>query len=366
MSRRSSTPGQLAAAVLDSLTTATVLLDEHLALVHMNASAESLFGASLQHHAGDPVHVLLPGADALQTQLRRVLSSGDPCTLREFGLPLPGARRVIADIAVTPVGEAGRGAILLEIAVLDRHLRISREEALIAQQEVSRTVLRGLAHEIKNPLAGLRGAAQLLERELPGPELREYTRIVIDEADRLRNLVDALLGPDRAPRSRELNVHRVLEHVRRLVEAEVHPGVHIRTDYDPSLPTLQGDPEQLIQATLNIVRNAVEAVQPQGERGEPGIVRLRTRASRQLTLGYRRHRLVARIDVIDNGPGIPPDQRETVFYPLVTGRPGGTGLGLSIAQDLVNRHGGLIECDSRPGETRFTLYLPVAVEASHV
>lgn len=354
---------RLAPAVLDSLTTATVLLDRELAVVYMNPSAESLFGASLQHRAGQPVGALVPGADELRAQLRQALASGDPYTVREFDLPLAGGRQVIADIAITPVRDAGGAALLLEIVVLDRRLRITREEALLAQQQLSRTVLRGLAHEIKNPLGGLRGAAQLLERELDDPGLREYTRVVIAEADRLRNLVDSLLGPARPPRRRPVNVHQVLEHVRMLVEAEAHPGVVLETDYDPSIPQLQGDPEQLVQAVLNILRNAVEAVQGQAAGGRSGVIRLRTRTARQLTLGHRRHRLAARIEIIDNGPGVPGDQRDTIFYPLVTGRPDGTGLGLSIAQDLVGRHGGLIECESRPGRTCFTIFLPLVTAA---
>ena len=351
---------RLAPAVLDSLTTAIVLLDRDLGVVYMNPSAESLFGASLQHRAGHPVGLLVPGAGALRAQLRQALASGGPYTVREFDLPLAGGRRVTADITITPVGDAGDAALLLEIAVLDRRLRITREEAMLAQQQVSRTVLRGLAHEIKNPLGGLRGAAQLLERELDDGGLREYTRVVIAEADRLRNLVDSLLGPSRPPRRRPVNIHEVLEHVRMLVDAEAHPGIVLETDYDPSIPQLEGDPEQLIQAVLNIVRNAAEAVQDQAAAGGHGIIRLRTRSARQLTLGHRRHRLVARIEIVDNGPGIAGDQRDTIFYPLVTGRPDGTGLGLSFAQDLVGRHGGLIECDSRPGETCFTIFLPLS------
>ncbi|HYW05195.1 MAG TPA: nitrogen regulation protein NR(II) [Gammaproteobacteria bacterium] len=356
----------LAPAVLDSLTTATVLLDRELAVVYLNPSAESLFGASLAHRAGRPVGILVPGADELCAQLRQVLDSGDPYTVREFDLPLPGGRQVTADIAITPMREAGEAALLLEIVPLDRRLRITREEALLAQQQVSRTVLRGLAHEIKNPLGGLRGAAQLLERELEDPDLREYTRVVIAEADRLRNLVDSLLGPARPPRRRPVNIHRVLEHVRMLVEAETHPGIVLETDYDPSIPRLRGDPEQLIQAVLNIVRNAVEAVQARAAAAADGVIRLRTRTARQRTLGHRRHRLVARIEVIDNGPGIPEEQRDTIFYPLVTGRPDGTGLGLSIAQDLVGRHGGLIECESRPGQTCFTIFLPLSAADGEV
>jgi two-component system nitrogen regulation sensor histidine kinase GlnL len=242
---------------------------------------------------------------------------------------------------------------LVELLQVDRHLRIAREENLIAQQSTARALVRGLAHEIKNPLGGLRGAAQLLERELPDESLTEYTRIIIDEADRLQLLVDRMLGPNSLPNKRELNVHEVLERVRALVQGELPAAIRIQRDYDPSIPPLQADRDLLIQAVLNIVRNAVQAL------GESGVITLRTRTQRQFTIGSRRHRLVARLEIVDNGPGIPPELIEQIFYPMVTGRSDGTGLGLSIAQSLVNQHGGLIECASRPGETVFTLLLPL-------
>jgi two-component system nitrogen regulation sensor histidine kinase GlnL len=179
------------------------------------------------------------------------------------------------------------------------------------------------------------------------------------EADRLQQLVDTLLGSNRLPRMVEVNVHEVMERVRTLVAAEGHPGISVRSNYDPSLPLLRADPDQLIQSVLNIVRNAIEAVLPQSRRHQPAEVVLITRAQRQFTIGHHRHRLVIRVDVVDNGPGIPADFAEQIFYPMVTGRAEGTGLGLSIAQDLIGRHGGTIECHSRPGETRFSIFLPL-------
>jgi two-component system nitrogen regulation sensor histidine kinase GlnL len=212
-------------------------------------------------------------------------------------------------------------------------------------------LIRGLAHEVKNPLVGLRGAAQLLERRLDEAELREYTQVIIGEADRLQALVDRMLGPATLPQHVELNIHEVLERVRQLVEAEA--GLAIDADYDPSIPDLVGDRDQLIQAMLNLLRNAVQSVDGEGR------VAIRSRSHRQVTIGQQRHRLVIGIDVIDDGPGIPAEMVESIFYPMVTGRVGGTGLGLSIAQELIHRHGGLIECTSRPGETVFRVLLPL-------
>ena len=216
-------------------------------------------------------------------------------------------------------------------------------------------MIRGLAHEIKNPLGGVRGAAQLLARELPNEELTEYTNIIIREADRLRDLVDRLLGPHRELDSRELNVHEVLEHVHSLISAETNNQITLIRDYDPSIPEILGDRSQLIQAVLNIVRNALQAAPAIDE----CVITLRSRALRQFTIGSTRHRLVCRIDIEDNGPGVPSDMLQSIFMPMVTGRPEGTGLGLTIAQSIIARHGGMLECTSKPGCTRFTLYLPM-------
>jgi two-component system nitrogen regulation sensor histidine kinase GlnL len=227
-------------------------------------------------------------------------------------------------------------------------------------QETTREMIRGLAHEIKNPLGGVRGAAQLLARELPAPELAEYTNIIIREADRLRDLVDRLLGPNQQLAAESLNVHEVFEHVRNLIAAETNNRVQLIRDYDPSLPYIHGDRGQLIQAILNIVRNALQA----SENLDNCVITLRSRVQRQFTIGTERHRLVCRLTIEDNGPGIPDDMLQTIFMPMVTGRAEGTGLGLTIAQSVVTRHGGLLECRSEPGRTRFTIYLPV--EPNHV
>jgi two-component system nitrogen regulation sensor histidine kinase GlnL len=243
--------------------------------------------------------------------------------------------------------------LLMELHQVDRQIRITREEHLLSQHQATQALLRGLAHEIKNPLGGLRGAAQLLERELPSDELREYTRIIIHEADRLQGLLNRMLGPNQLPHLRDVNIHHVLEHVRGLLSAEYPSGPVIVRDYDPSIPDLRADADRLIQALLNIARNGAHAA------GDSGSLAFRTRVLRQFTLGNELHRLVLRVEIEDTGPGIPEELLDRVFFPMVSGRAGGTGLGLPIAQELINQHGGLIECESRPGSTKFFVYLPL-------
>jgi two-component system nitrogen regulation sensor histidine kinase GlnL len=247
--------------------------------------------------------------------------------------------------------------LLLEIEDITQHRRLTRENALLAQLGGSRLMVRQLAHEIKNPLGGLRGAAQLLERELLDPALREYTRVIISEADRLTNLLDSMLGPGRPPAKQLINVHELLERVYHLLRSEAPDGVAVDRDYDPSLPALTVDPNHIIQAMLNLGRNAIQALSG-GNVQSPRLI-LRTRAVSNASVGAHRHRLVASIQFEDNGPGVLAEIRDTIFYPLVSGRADGTGLGLGIAQDLVSRHGGLIEFDSAPGRTIFVISLPM-------
>jgi len=340
--------------VLDNLNMAVLLFDQHLRLGYLNPAAEVLLAASARQVQGLGLDELLAEDRELIASCRRALHSGHPFTERELGLILPGGRAVTVDCTVTPLQEAHQHtALLMELQRIDRHRRIVREENLLAQHQASRALVRGLAHEIKNPLGGLRGAAQLLERELHNEALKEYTGIIIGEADRLQNLLNRMLGPNALPQQRVINIHQVVERVRTLAAAEAPSGVRIVRDYDPSIPDFTADPDQLIQALLNIVRNALQAV------GQKGEIVLRTRTVRQVTLGHHRHKLAVRIDVIDNGPGIPPDMIENIFFPMVTGRADGTGLGLPIAQALVNQHRGLIECSSAPGRTVFTIYLPL-------
>ena len=243
--------------------------------------------------------------------------------------------------------------ILLEFHALDQQLKIAREENLLEHQRLNRELIRNLAHEIKNPLGGIRGAAQLLERELSDASLTEYTQVIVKEADRLQALMDRLLTPHRVPKIESLNIHEVLERVRSIVLAEFPDSIRVIRDYDVSLPPLHGDMEQLIQALLNIARNAAQAMDGSGE------ISLVTRVARQVTLAKKRYRHALEVQVVDNGPGVPKHLTDQIFYPLVSGREGGTGLGLSLAQSLINQHAGVIEFESEPGNTRFIVLLPV-------
>lgn len=354
--------------ILDNLRTAILVVQDDLTVGYMNPAAEALLDISGSRVFGGKVGALFREPDAscpISERLRMALRDNAAFTQREVVLMLlPSGQRITVDYAVTPVhgDDEDERYLVLELQPLDRLLRISRDEGILSSQQNTRALVRGLAHEIKNPLGGLRGAAQLLARELPeASSLRDYTTVIIEEADRLRKLVDRMLGPHKALDLRRLNLHEVVERVRQLLEAETGGSVRFVRDYDPSIPELMADKEQLIQAVLNIVRNAVEALGRRDETAEPATIVLRTRTLRQCTIGTRRHRLVAKIEITDNGPGIDPELVETIFLPMVSGRPEGTGLGLSIAQSIVNRHQGLIECSSRPGCTTFALYIPLDV-----
>jgi two-component system nitrogen regulation sensor histidine kinase GlnL len=339
--------------ILENLHTSVVLFDGDLRLRYINPSAEMLFSLSARRVVGADASSVFASGELLDN-LRSALDTGHPFTERELVLNLPNGHRSTVDFTAIPLQDPSSGKeLLVEMTELDRQLRITREENLLSQTGVTRALVRGLAHEIKNPLGGLRGAAQLLERELESDDQKEYTRIIISEADRLQNLMNRMLGPNTMPQKQPMNVHEVLEHVRHLMRPALPPGVVLKTDYDPSIPELMADRDQLVQAVLNLLSNAVQSV------GEAGCILVRTRTLRQYTIGKTRHKLVARIDIIDDGPGVPPELLENIFLPMVTGRAAGTGLGLPIAQSMVSMHGGLIECESQPGRTVFTILLPL-------
>lgn len=344
--------------LLDTLSTSVFLLDENLNTLYLNPAAEMLLEVSGKRLKGAPINVLLRDADETTKSLKESLRTGHPFTKREAELKLLSGHKIRVDYTVSPITENEKPALLVEFQARDRLLRISREEEMINHQETSRVLVRGLAHEIKNPLGGIRGAAQLLDRELPKEDLKEYTHIIIEEADRLRNLVDRMLGPNKVNQLAATNIHEVLERVHNLISVESEGQIALIRDYDVSIPEFTGDKEQLIQAFLNITRNAMQVLKSQ-DRDTPGTITLRTRALRQFTLGHDRHRLVCRIDVIDNGPGIPESMLQSVFYPMVTGRAEGTGLGLSITQSIICQHNGLVECESEPGMTDFIVYIPL-------
>lgn len=355
---------KLTRKILDHSNAAVLLLDESLALKYVNPSAEMLFAVSAERLMGKPLQQFVLD-DAFIEELRKSTASGNAFTQREVSLPLL-EHTILVDLTVIPIIEDIR-EVIIELVPIERLQRITREESLLQQQQATRLLMRGVAHEVKNPLGGLRGAAQLLERELMQhklSDLSEYTQIIIDEADRLKDLVDRMLGPNNVPKRELINVHMVTERVRSLMRAELSDDedITVQFDYDPSLPDIYADASQLIQALLNIVRNAAQALREQrrseNNKDFKGVITLRTRIVRHFTIGQHYHRLVAKVEVIDNGPGIPETMMESIFYPMVTGRAEGTGLGLSISQAIVSQHGGLIECASQPGNTVFTLLLP--------
>lgn len=339
--------------ILDNLNEAILLFDTELKLVYINTAGEVMFGDSARHLIHHSVEALFIHDASFIHDLTNCLKTHDPLVNRELSVHL-NKQLVMTHFSATPLLDDNRvSGVLVELQPLDRHIRISKEEQLLAQQQTAKMLVRGIAHEIKNPLGGLRGAAQLLDMELHDPELKEYTQIIIAESDRLQGLMDKMLGPNKPPQKNALNIHEVLERIRTLVQAEGIGNITLRTDYDPSIPNIMADKNQLIQALLNIVRNAVQAI------GTEGMITLKTRVHRQMTIGRQRHRLTLRIDIADTGPGVDPDMLHQIFYPMVTGRAEGTGLGLSIAQSLINHHNGLIECNSEPGNTVFSIYLPL-------
>ncbi len=341
--------------IIENLSTAVLVFDCKLCLGYINPAAEMLFAVSSRSVIGQSASALLPcPGTGIDKKMRLALSDGMAFTEREIRLRLNDEREITVNCSVQPLHRFDAAdELLVELHQVDRLLRISREEHLLSQQKATQALVRGLAHEIKNPLGGLRGAAQLLERELPNAELREYTAIIIDEADRLQALMNRMLGPNRMVQEQAINIHQVLERVRQLVQAEAGSQISIQRDYDPSIPDIQGDTDTLIQALLNIARNGARAA------GEDGHLVFRTRIMRQFTIGSQRHRLVLQVEIEDNGPGVAPELQERIFLPMVSGAEGGTGLGLTIAQNIVNRHRGLIECRSKEGETVFSVFLPL-------
>ncbi len=315
----------------------------------LGLSRRSLLGSDFSHYFTDPglIQSALAGTQSqdfaalrFEAVLRRLHQEGVP---------------VHANLAV---GEL-RGSLVVELWPLEQQVRQDREERLLEQSQAHKELIRNLAHEIKNPLGGIRGAAQLLELELQSAELSEYTQVIVHEADRLQTLVDRLLAPHRHPHEvGDVNIHEVCERVRSLVLAEHPQGLEIRRDYDTSIPEFRGDRAQLIQALLNIVQNAAQALAPRFFAGDACIT-LRTRVARQVTFGRQRYKLALELHVIDNGPGVPDAILDRIFYPLVSGREGGSGLGLTLAQTFVQQHHGLVECESVPGRTDFRILLPL-------
>ncbi|MEM6638483.1 MAG: nitrogen regulation protein NR(II) [Pseudomonadota bacterium] len=348
------TPGLEASDVLNALATGVVVVGADGSVNAANAAAERILHTTQSHILGRSLGSLLHTPEKLLRTIERVARDGNTVVLRDFEIEAVGrshaARHI--DLVVSPYGDE---LVLIELLDQTVHTQIEHENTLLEQRGVGRTIARQLAHEIKNPLGGLRGAAQLLARRLCEPELSEFTDVIIRESDRLVALVDTMLGPAKPLRPESMNIHKVLQHVVRLVGAESGDDLSVVEDYDPSLPDIELDEDSLIQAVLNVVRNAVQAVDGRGT------VTVRSRAVSGFMIADERHALVLRIDVEDSGPGIDPAVADRLFLPLVTSRPDGTGLGLSLAQELVARHGGLIKVTRRT-PTVFSLYLPYYAE----
>ncbi len=355
-------PASLEQQIFEHQTSAILVVSRELTILKLNPAAEALFGVSAQQCLGQGLSEVFLEPESVLTNLSPSWPLEQSFTHRQQTLVARSGNRLIVDLTVVPMDADGN--LLIEVQPLDRLLRINQDDRLINVQETTAELIRGLAHEVKNPLGGIRGAAQLLARTLDDGRLSEFTNVIIRETDRLTGLVDTMLGPNRIPKITSVNVHRVLEHVAQVAGASFLPDpdsvIDIRRDYDPSLPDLDADEDQLIQAFLNIVSNACLAL---ADTLKPCIT-LRTRAVRQFSIAGQRHRLVAQIDVVDNGPGIPEGLLDRIFYPMISGRADGTGLGLAITQTIVRRHGGILECQSEPGNTQFSVILPLTFEES--
>jgi two-component system nitrogen regulation sensor histidine kinase GlnL len=339
---------------LDLLATAVLAVDERARVIYANPAAENLFDMGARQLIGYAIDEIFIDAKRLRSAMDHSRANACSYTEHDLELAIAGHAALQLSCCVTPVEGAGRPVLLLEFRPIDQRLKVDREDRLLSQGLANRELIRNLAHEIRNPLGGIRGAAQLLQHELPMPHLTEYTNVIIKEADRLQSLMDRMLTPHRLPKPCAFSVHEALERVRSVIQAEIPQGLEIVRDYDVSLPPVMADMEQIIQALLNIVRNAVQAMNGRGT------LILRTRVLRNVIIARRRHRHVAGIEIIDTGPGIPGHLQDKLFYPLVTGRDGGTGLGLPIAQTCITQHGGTIEFESRPGRTCFSIRIPIA------
>ncbi|WP_026375940.1 nitrogen regulation protein NR(II) [Aestuariibacter salexigens] len=351
-------PSQAGVAnLLDSLSTALLMVDSQFHIVFVNHASQRFLARSENQLLGKPLREFFFNTAIDRARLQRVLDFGEEFTETEVRIAFADGRQTLADVTVSHVASDDGPRLLFEVRQIDKQKRITQESQQWAQQKAARDLIRGLAHEIKNPLGGIRGAAQLLQKALQNDEHTEFTQMIIEQSDRLRNLVDRLLGPNSPPNFQWSNIHQALERVYALVKVDRGFDVTIERDYDPSIPEMYLDHEMIQQAVLNMVRNSMQALH---EHAHPQpIIRLVTRIARQFTIHGIRYPLCAEIKIVDNGPGIPQAIADTLFYPMVSGKQNGSGLGLSIAQTLIDQHKGKIEVDSRPGETTFTLYLPI-------
>ena len=344
--------------ILDQLKTAVLVLDKELVVLFLNQTAQSLCGQSLSRSLGMPLSSLFEDPHMETATLRAKLTSDQPFTKRETALLISSkGEKITANYSMSPLQD---GRVLVEIEPLDRFERINRDDQNRTAQRTTRELIRGLAHEVKNPLGGIRGAAQLLQLEL-STEQHEYTKVIMSEVDRLRNLVDRLLGPNKAPSFAHVNIHQILERVIALESAAVgtagraNATIEFVREYDPSVPDLEADAEQLVQANLNIVRNACTALEPIAK----PVITVATSVVHRFTIRKHIHRLAIRIAISDNGPGIPAGIMNQIFFPMITSKANGHGLGLALTQTIIDQHHGIIDCASAPGSTTFEMYLPL-------
>ena len=360
MKRTPVTPEHDHKRLLDNLKTGVMWLDHRLRLRYLNVAAQNLLEISERQAQQLFIGDIFIGAAEDIGEMQTALANNSSFTKRKVELRMPHGRSILVDYTINTFEDDGHTQALLELNSLEHTQRIGRDESLSTAHATTRELVRGLAHEIKNPLGGIRGAAQLLAQELPDNDLHDYTNIIIEEADRLRNLVDRLVGSRKPLNKTRINIHEVLERVAQLIAAETQGrNIEVVRDYDPSIPSLQADFEQLIQAVLNVVRNAMQSLSSPLVEHRLGKIQLKTRVLRNVTIGAKFHRLVLSVEITDNGPGIDPDIIESIFYPMISGRAEGTGLGLSITHGIISQHQGLIQCSSKAEETCFTILLPI-------
>ncbi len=340
--------------IIENLATAVLLFGKDFKLIFINSAGEGLLSVSNNRVSGMTPKQIWPNSSFFYEAIQRALHTGSTCVERGIDLQLAIDHKIKVDCMITPVfiNDVAE-EILVELVDADAFVRVMQETNQQTVQEAAKESVQGMAHEIKNPLGGIRGAAQLLERELENKDLLEYTQIIINESDRLRNFIDRMLTTSNQPVKSDMNIHEVLEYVVSVVRAENSHQLNFKKDYDPSIPDIKADREQIIQAVLNLIRNAVQAI------GDEGTIKLKTRIKRQVTIQNKLNRHIIEIDIIDDGPGIPPEIESGAFFPLVTGRAEGTGLGLSIAQQLIQSHGGLINYERRESNTHFSILLPI-------
>lgn len=346
--------------LIDSLSTSVVVIDHQLRIRYVNNAAELLFEFSRKQMLSNPITSFIAHNSLKSEQLLKAMEYQESFTEGELALTFSHGKHCIVDFMAKAFETDSNIHLLMEFVQIDQQRKLFKDSQHWAHQQAAKELIRGLAHEIKNPLGGIRGAAQLLEKELINDEHKEFTTLIMQQSDRLRNMVDKLLGPTTVPNFKKQSVHKAIEQIRSLITFEAGESIDIVRDYDPSIPETEIDSDMIQQAILNIARNAIQALNNQGK------LTLRTRIQRQQLIQGRLQPLCIEITIMDDGPGIAPEIKSTLFYPMVTTKSDGTGLGLSIAQSLIEHHRGKIEVESWPGHTEFRILLPIDKQDTHL